>query len=294
MNKSLAGILVVDKPSGMTSHDVVQRVRRVAATRKVGHAGTLDPLATGVLLVCVGQATRLLEYLVGRPKRYVATVRLGQETDTYDAEGEVVAERPFSHVSREAIEKILPQFRGEIQQRPPAYSAIKQGGQPLYKLARQGVEVERPLRTVTIYQLDLLDWNPPYLKLDITCSSGTYIRSLAHDFGQVLACGGHITSLQRTAVGEFTRQQAVPLAQITAESLPNLLLPARNAVAHLPQLFVTTAEATQLRLGQRIERQAEHPHAEEIAAFDSENRFIGILVARDKAWQPRKIFNGEL
>jgi tRNA pseudouridine55 synthase len=200
----LSGVLCVDKPLGMTSHDVVGRTRRVAGLRRVGHAGTLDPLATGVLLLCLGRAARLIEYLVGHDKVYETTVRLGQTTATYDAEGEVLAERPFLHLTLSQIEAALEAFRGDIVQQPPIYSAIKQGGQPLYKLARQGkTEVARPYRPVTIHELTRLSWEPPHLSLRIACSSGTYIRSLGYDLGEALGCGGHLSALRRLAVGRF-------------------------------------------------------------------------------------------
>jgi tRNA pseudouridine55 synthase len=210
MTEAHIGLLVINKPIGLTSHDVVNKVRWLSGIRRVGHAGTLDPLASGVLLLAVGRATRLIEYLVGRSKRYQAVVRLGQETDTYDREGEVVAERPVQ-VTDSQLEAALERFRGPIEQVPPMFSAVKQGGQPLYRLARRGQAVERPARAITIYELSLLDWRPPEIELLIHCSSGTYIRSLAHDLGQVLGCGGHLATLRRLAVGDFTLDQAVPL-----------------------------------------------------------------------------------
>lgn len=283
------GILNIDKPGGMTSHDVVNRVRRIVGIRRVGHAGTLDPLATGVLLVGVGQATRLIEYLVGQPKTYVTTIRLGQTTDTYDAEGKVVAERPF-HGTQTDIENALSAFRGEIQQHPPMYSAIKQNGQPLYKLARQGVEVERPLRAVTIYQLDLLNWQPPYLELSITCSAGTYIRSIAHDLGTLLACGGHITSLRRTAIGVFTTANGVALADLNNDNWTQFVLPLDTAVHHLPQLHTTAVAAQDLQNGKWLPRQVDHPQAPLVRVYNPDGTFIGIVAAHEDVWRPRKMF----
>ncbi len=214
----MEGILNIDKPQWLSSHDVVARVRRICGTRRVGHAGTLDPLATGVLLVCVGRATRLSEYLMGQQKVYTATVRLGQTTNTYDAEGEVMAERPFSHITPAAIEQALGLYRGSIEQVPPIYSALKVNGQPMYKLARAGKDVERKPRPVTIYELDLIDWTPPNLELRVVCSTGTYIRSLAYDMGETLGCGGHITVLRRTAVGEFKIADAISLEDLAAQA----------------------------------------------------------------------------
>ena len=169
MASEKSGVLNIDKPQGMTSHDVVARVRRLTGIRRVGHAGTLDPLATGVLLVCVGPATRIVEYLQRGRKVYETTVRLGQETDTYDAEGEIVAETPVPDFDRETLERALDAFRGDIVQRPPVYSAIKKNGQPLYKLARAGVAVDVPTRQITVYALEILRWQNPELHLRITC-----------------------------------------------------------------------------------------------------------------------------
>ncbi|MGH2537660.1 MAG: tRNA pseudouridine(55) synthase TruB, partial [Candidatus Promineifilaceae bacterium] len=202
-----AGLLVLDKPAGPTSHDVIQQLRRLTGVRRIGHAGTLDPLASGVLLVCLGRAARLLEYLVGLDKTYWAALRLGQTTDTYDAEGQLTAERPVD-LGRAEIEAALAAFRGPIAQRPPMYSALKLGGRPLYQLARQGLEVERPPRQVMIHSLDLLDWRPPRLELRLACSSGAYIRSLAHDLGQALGPGAHLAALRREAVGDFGLDEA--------------------------------------------------------------------------------------
>ncbi|MFZ0546868.1 MAG: tRNA pseudouridine(55) synthase TruB [Candidatus Promineifilaceae bacterium] len=287
----LGGILNMDKPAGMTSHDVVSAVRRLTLIRRVGHTGTLDPLATGVLLLCIGRATRLSEYLIGQDKRYEAVVRLGQETNTYDAEGEIAAEKPVT-ADRETIEKALSHFRGPISQVPPMFSALKKDGQPLYELARKGLEVERPSREVTIYHLDLLDWTPPDLRLDVTCSSGTYIRSLAHDLGQRLGCGGHITALRRTAVGHFSVEEAISLESLTAENWLEHLQPADTAVAHLPAITFSTEETAALQQGQRVAREgdASDSSSDTLArAYDENGLFIGIIAARADFWQPRKI-----
>jgi tRNA pseudouridine55 synthase len=204
------GILIIDKPAGVTSHDVVQRVRRATKIRQVGHTGTLDPMATGVLVVCVGQATRLSEYLLGHDKTYRATIRLGVETTTYDADGEVTATREVK-VDRAEVERALTQFVGQLQQVPPMYSAIKRDGQKLYDLARQGVEIERAARSVIVHAIELRGYQAPDATLDVHCSAGTYIRSIAHDLGAALGTGGHLIDLRRTAAGPFTIAQAVPL-----------------------------------------------------------------------------------
>jgi tRNA pseudouridine55 synthase len=284
------GVLNIDKPAGLTSHDVVNRIRRLAGLRRVGHAGTLDPLATGVLLVCLGRATRLVEYLTGQPKTYLATIRLGQTTNTYDAEGEITAEKPVMATEQE-IETALAAFRDTISQLPPMFSAVKQGGRPLYKLARQGEEVERAARQVTIYELELLDWQPPDLQLRVVCSAGTYIRSLAHDLGRTLGCGGHITELRRTAIGSFTIETAVPLDNLTSDNLATHLLPAEAAVQQFPRLDVTAEEALSLQQGKQIGRQSSQPNAPLVRAYDENGRFLGILTSIENGWQPHKIFS---
>jgi tRNA pseudouridine55 synthase len=209
------GLLIIDKPSGLTSHDVVQRVRRATTIRQVGHAGTLDPMATGVLVVCLGRATRVSEYLLGHDKAYRATIRLGLETNTYDADGEIVATRAVN-VERAEVEQALAHFVGEIQQVPPMVSAIKRDGHKLYELARRGIEIERAARSVVIHGLELRDYQAPDVALEVSCSAGTYIRSLAHDLGAALGTGGHLIELTRTAAGPFTIDQAIPLADFEA------------------------------------------------------------------------------
>jgi tRNA pseudouridine55 synthase len=242
-----------------------------------------------VILVCVGRATRLVEYLVGQTKRYVAEVRLGQETDTYDADGAVVDEKPVA-VSREEIEQMLGQFRGRIQQRAPAYSAIKRDGQPLYKLARQGKDVDPPVRTVEIVELYLQTWQNPYLQLELSCSSGTYVRSLAHDLGQLLGCGGHITRLERTAVGAYKLDQAVSLEALHNEPWTNHLLPTDSAVQHMPLLELSAEETARVQVGKQIKRAADHPQAALVRIYEPDGRFLGIVKQKDENWQPHKLF----
>ncbi len=289
----MIGFLLVDKPSGASSHDVIRQLRRVTGIRRIGHAGTLDPLATGLLVVAVGRAARLLEYAQGLPKRYRAVVRLGQSTLSYDAETEVVAERPFTHITPDQIEETLVNFRGDILQKPPAYSAIKRDGQPLYKLARKGIDVAVEPRPVTIYALTLLGMNLPDVVLDVQCSSGTYIRSLAHDLGEALGCGGHLTALRRTAVGDFLVEQAVPLGALTAENWQTHLLPLDTAVSHLPRFETTPEEAASLLLGQAIPQSTQLATGQIARAYSADGRFLGIVTAKEDQWKPKKMFPDE-
>lgn len=289
---SPSGILILDKPAGPTSHDVAQRIRRLAGTRRVGHAGTLDPLASGVMLVCIGPATRLVEYLVGHDKTYETTIRLGQTTTTDDAEGEIILDQPVN-ITQTQLAAALPAFRGPIRQTVPAYSAVKRDGQPLYKAARRGELLDRPSREVTIHALHLLAFDPPFVTLRVGCSSGTYIRSLAHDIGEVLGFGGHVAALRRTAVGDFTLADAVSLDQLTADNWRDHLLPPEMAVRHLPRLDVDAAEARRLVLGQRLAADPSRLDAPLGSIYDPDGRFLGVVAVVDDIWQPKKMMVGE-
>ncbi len=210
------GILNLYKPAGITSMTAVTRVKRALKLGKAGHAGTLDPAATGVLLVCIGKATKLFDTLQTHDKEYVATVRLGIETDTYDAAGQELESRPVPPLTATDLDAALDAFRGEIQQVPPMYSALKRDGQPLYKLARSGQTVERAARTVTLRELELLQTDLPHLRVRVVCTRGTYIRSLAHDLGTALGCGAHLESLERTRSGPYRAVDALPLEELEA------------------------------------------------------------------------------
>ena len=211
---SVSGILNLNKPVGKTSHQVVNEVRRASGTRRVGHAGTLDPIACGVLPVCIGQATRIIEFLESQRKVYLAEIKMGVSTDTYDAEGKVTEVHDVSSLTQERIEEELRQFRGNIEQTPPMFSAIKHQGTPLYRLARRGLDVQRMKRKVMIYRLDLLEWHSPLLTVEVECSKGTYIRSLAHDIGQSLGCGAHLQGLIRLRNGIFDISDSMTIEEM--------------------------------------------------------------------------------
>ncbi|WBC09706.1 tRNA pseudouridine(55) synthase TruB [Micromonospora sp. WMMA1947] len=252
---STDGLIVVDKPGGMTSHDVVARIRRLARTRRVGHGGTLDPMATGVLVIGVGRATRLLTYVIGAGKSYAATIRLGQATVTDDAEGEVVATTPAGAVTDDGVRAALTALTGEIDQVPSAVSAIKINGQRAYKRVRDGEAVELPARRVTVSRLDVVEIRRDVpdvvdVDVDVTCSSGTYIRALARDAGAALGVGGHLTALRRTAVGGFTLAEAATLDQLEerAPDVVNLPLDAA-AERFFPRRDATADEARVLSHG---------------------------------------------
>ena len=252
---STDGLIVVDKPGGMTSHDVVARIRRLARTRRVGHGGTLDPMATGVLVIGVGRATRLLTYVIGAGKSYAATIRLGQVTVTDDAEGEVVATTPAGAVTDDGVRAALAALTGEIDQVPSAVSAIKINGQRAYKRVRDGEAVELPARRVTVSRLDVLAIRRDVpdvvdVDVDVTCSSGTYIRALARDAGAALGVGGHLTALRRTAVGGFTLAEAATLDQLEERAPDVVNLPLDAAAARFfPRRDATADEARVLSHG---------------------------------------------
>lgn len=283
------GILSIDKPTGPTSHDVVSRVRRLANTRKVGHGGTLDPLSSGLLILALGRATRLLEYVQSESKTYRALVRLGQTSSTYDGEGELEYSGAVD-VSDEQLLTALSRFRGKIEQAPPMFSAVKREGKPLYELARKGVVVQRERREVTIYELELLSYERPDVTLYIRCSSGTYIRSMAHDLGQFLGCGAYMAGLRRTEVGRLTLQDAVPLQELSASSLPARLQAMDIVVSHLPVLRLPRMEAQRMSQGQWVGGGEGEPDADLVRVYDDGQQFVGIATRAEGGWRPKKIF----
>lgn len=324
LNNAISGLLNINKPKGITSHDVVVRARRLAGQRKVGHAGTLDPLATGVLLVCLGQATRLIEYLIADRKHYRATIRFGLSTDTLDAEGQLISQNDPSGLSEAHLRELLPTFLGEIEQIPPLFSALKRGGRPLYQRARAGEAVEVEPRRVTIHALTWVDWQPPDLALDITCSSGTYIRSLARDLGEAAGVGAHLAELIRTASGRWQLAEAVPLEQLESEAAQGeaiwdkYLHPPDQAVVHLPQVTLSDEATVLVKHGRRVQLDivpgATHsgPLELSLGTMSEQNRrvegiarlklaraytpngdFLAILTLAEpnaKLWQPKKVF----
>lgn len=286
----MEGTLILDKPSGPTSHDVVYQVRRACGLRRVGHAGTLDPLATGVLVVCLGRVTRLIEYMMGHDKVYEGIVRLGASTNTYDLEGEITTSRPVPELTLAQLDSALDQFRGPIEQIPPLYSAIKKDGQPLYKLARAGKKVDIPPRSVTIHALEIVRWTSPDLHLRVHSSSGTYIRSLAHDIGEALGCGGHLAFLRRTAVGPFTLDQALPLAELAAETAADHLLSAGETIPHIPQFVAEESQIQALLNGRHVEGSLDTDEATRRQLVDAAGTFFGVIRWEDGKWRPEKMF----
>lgn len=288
------GLLILDKPSGPTSHDLVYLVRRGTGEKRVGHAGTLDPLATGVLVLCLGMATRLSEYLLGDHKRYQATLRFGASTTTYDADGEVTA-RGAVKMGWADIEAALAGYRGKIKQAPPPFSAVKRGGRRAYELARRGEAVVLEPRDVTVYDLRLDDWQPPDATLSVHCSAGTYARSLAHDLGQVLGCGAHLAALRRVAAGPFDLSQAVTVDELRASmndgSWLRLLLPPEAALPDWPAIRLEAAAAARVAQGQSFPLLTTDGRL--ALAYGPGGRLIAIVQPDVAAglWKPRKVFN---
>ncbi|MGQ9502178.1 MAG: tRNA pseudouridine(55) synthase TruB [Anaerolineae bacterium] len=294
--KRVHGILNINKPYGCTSHDVVAEVRRLVGMRRVGHAGTLDPIATGVLLVCVGQATRVAEYLMRGEKLYRATFHLGVETDTYDASGTVVYETPLPALSIEELERALEQLRHMEQQLPPPFSAVRQAGERLYRLARRGIAVQLRPRPIKITALEVVAWQPPLLTLDVRCSLGTYVRSLAHDLGVLLGIGAHVCALQRLASGSWRIEEAITLEQLRSAVVQGdwtkYLHPLDATLQDLPRLDVTEEIAVRLMQGQRVSL-PDTPATYPLRIYAPNGSLCALVRPADGKpgwWQPDKVF----
>jgi len=292
------GIFNIDKPSGWTSHDVVARIRRITGQKRVGHAGTLDPLATGVLPVVLGTATRLVEYLADADKAYRATLVLGATTDTYDREGTLLTNPNALMPSSEEVEIALEQFRGEIEQLPPMHSAIKVGGKKLYELARQGIEVERQPRKVTIINLQLEAYRPPTLEIFVECSKGTYIRSLAHDLGTVLNTGAYLDALIRTRHGPFTLEGATTLEGLEVAfkegTWQESLYPSDYIISTWEGHVATVEQEKDVAQGKPVSFAPPQPGDRPVAALRAQSGELLAILYWDGEmgmWRPKKVFN---
>jgi tRNA pseudouridine55 synthase len=287
------GILVVDKPKGPTSSDVVQAVRRALKEKKAGHTGTLDPMATGVLALCLGDATRVAQVFTDGDKAYDATVKLGVTTDTLDAEGRVLETRPVPPVSRASLEAVLERFRGPQRQTPPMYSAIKKDGKRLYELARAGEEVEREARDVTVFSLTLNDFSADELKVSVSCSKGFFVRTLAADLGEALGCGAHLTALRRTASGPFSLAQALPLATLIEqgpEAVMGRLVSVDEALTFLPEVPTTGAEAERVKHGGVVE--VARPDCALVRVTDPQGRVLALAEVRRGRLVYKRVLSG--
>ena len=277
--KPLDGIVLLDKPLGLSSNAALQRTKRIFNARKAGHTGSLDPLATGVLPICFGEATKVSSFLLDSDKRYITTAQLGQTRTTGDMEGDVVQTRDIPALDVEIIEAVLDGFRGDIEQIPPMHSALKHEGTPLYKLARKGITIERKVRHVTIHELKLLEFTADTLTLEVHCSKGTYIRTLMEDIGEVIGCGAHLSALRRTEVSPFGQGPIYTLEELEAfaetSDLDKTLLPTDAAVPHWPMLDLTTEETQRLCNGIKVDRD-DVPDSDGIRLYDPQGKFLGI------------------
>ncbi|MEZ5543085.1 MAG: tRNA pseudouridine(55) synthase TruB [Pseudomonadota bacterium] len=296
--RKVNGILLLDKPAGLTSNAALQQVKQLYQASKAGHTGSLDPLATGLLPICFGEATKISGFLLDADKRYHVFCRFGERTTTGDAEGEVVERLPTDSVSAAAIRSALDSFRGDIQQVPPMYSALKHKGERLYKLARQGVEVEREPRTVTIHAIELLSWRDATAEISVHCSKGTYVRTLVEDIGAALGCGAHVTALRRIGVGPFDAADMYELAALQAlaaegyAALDRILLPVESGLAQWPGVRLSGDAAFYLRQGQPVQVPQAPPRGW-VRLYEGERQFMGMgEILDDGRVAPRRLMAG--
>lgn len=300
IKNAISGVLVIDKPVGMTSHDVVQAIRNGTGIRRAGHTGTLDPRASGVLVILIGPAVRLSEYVSASDKRYQAIIRLGGSTDTYDAEGSFTRSDEPINVTEEEFEKVLKTFEGQIEQVPPPYSAVKVKGRKAYEMARQGEEVELEPRIIDVYHLEVLEWAPPEVVVDVHCSSGTYVRSLANDLGNQLGCGAYLVGLRRTKSGRFTLRDAVPLRKLQeafrAGNWYQYLIPAAEALGDWPAVELNPDDVEEVRHGHRAKADPSTKSGDLVRGVSMAGELVALMQRVENEedgspeWQPRKVF----
>ncbi len=296
--RDVHGVFLLDKPQGVSSNDIMQKVKRLFKANKAGHTGALDPLATGMLPICLGEATKFSQFLLDSDKRYVVTAKLGERTDTSDAEGQVVQSREVN-VAEADILAALSAFRGEILQVPTMFSALKHNGKPLYEYARAGITVEREARPITIFELKFIDYQAPFLTLEVHCSKGTYIRTLVDDLGEALGCGAHVTMLRRLAVADYPIEEMMPIEDLAllADSFPNseldrLLLPMDTAVASLPQLNLTAEQTKAVGFGQRVKFENPQALSGLVRLFSENGQFLGIAeITAGNIIRPNRMVN---
>ena len=293
--RNISGIVVLDKANGLSSNAALQEVKRLYEANKAGHAGSLDPLATGVLPVCLGEATKVSQFLLDSDKRYRTRIKLGIRTDTGDSEGAIIERNEGISVSRKAIERALTKFKGEVEQVPPMHSAIKMNGVPLYKLARKGITVEREPRLVTLYQICLVEFVNSELELEISCSKGTYIRTIADDLGQELGCGAHVIELRRTQAGAFTEKDSISAEELALEKenrgldkIDQFLIPMDRAIQDLPEVNLPSITASHVKNGQAV--LVRHLPKNGLVRMYEDEQFIGIgSIDDDGKVAPRRL-----
>ncbi|WP_439257893.1 tRNA pseudouridine(55) synthase TruB [Lonepinella sp. BR2271] len=296
--RDIHGVFLLDKPQGMSSNDILQKVKRLYQANKAGHTGALDPLATGMLPICLGEATKFSQFLLDADKRYIVTAKLGERTDTSDAEGQVVQTREVRSKTEEIL-TALEHFRGDIMQVPTMFSALKHQGKPLYEYARQGITVEREARPITIFELNFIGYESPYLTLEVHCSKGTYIRTLVDDLGEHLGCGAHVTMLRRTAVADYPAEKMLTWEQLQTlaerqdlEVLDSHLLSVDSAVSKLPMLTLTSEQTRAVGFGQRVKFENSQQLYGQVRLFSDENLFLGVAeINMDNVIRPSRMVN---
>lgn len=294
--RDVHGVFLLDKPQGMSSNDILQKVKRIFQANKAGHTGALDPLATGMLPICLGEATKFSQFLLDADKRYLVTAKLGERTDTSDAEGVVVASRPVNVKTTEIL-TALSYFRGNLMQVPTMFSALKYQGKPLYEYARAGITVEREARPITVFELNFIEYHAPYLTLEVHCSKGTYIRTLVDDLGEHLGCGAHVTALRRTAVADYPAEKMLTWAQLLqlAEQqdlscLDSYLFPTDSAISKLPALSLSEEQTKAVGFGQRVKFTNEHKMYGQVRLFSPNNTFLGVAeIDRNDVIRPARM-----
>ncbi|WP_439327437.1 tRNA pseudouridine(55) synthase TruB [Lonepinella sp. BR2357] len=296
--RDIHGVFLLDKPQGMSSNDILQKVKRLYQANKAGHTGALDPLATGMLPICLGEATKFSQFLLDADKRYLVTAKLGERTDTSDAEGQVVQTREVRSKTSDIL-TALEHFRGDLMQVPTMFSALKHQGKPLYEYARQGITVEREARPITIFELNFIGYESPYLTLEVHCSKGTYIRTLVDDLGEHLGCGAHVTMLRRTAVADYPAEKMLTWEQLQtlAEQqdlaiLDSHLLSVDSAVSKLPMLTLTAEQTRAVGFGQRVKFENSQQLYGQVRLFSDKNLFLGVAeINADNVIRPSRMVN---
>ena len=295
-NQSNSGFFNIDKPIGVTSMDVVRKIRKEINSKKIGHGGTLDPLATGVLPIAIGNATRLLEYVLNYSKTYVAEIEIGKTSNTYDSEGDFSNQKSYDHITKSMIDIELNNFKGIINQTPPTFSAIKKDGVRMYQLARKGIDIKIPSRQVEIKALELKKFNPPYLTIKINCSKGFYVRSFAHELGDKIGTGAYLKSLNRIASGDMSIENSVPLnfliEQLKHKDYSNLITNFDTVLSHMPKEKLTEEESIKLKSGQKILHHHSISQNELLRVFDENDVFFGIaeFLHTENILKPVKMF----
>lgn len=295
--RDIHGVFLLDKAQGVSSNGIMQRVKRLFNANKAGHTGALDPLATGMLPICLGEATKFSQFLLDADKRYLVTAKLGERTDSSDADGNLVETRPVT-CDEAMILKALEPFRGEILQVPTMFSALKHNGKPLYEYARAGIHIDRPARPITIFELKFIEYQAPFLTLEVHCSKGTYIRTLVDDLGEALGCGAHVTMLRRLAVADYPKEKMMTLEQLEKlaeetqgdfSQLDALLLPMDSPVSRLPRLDLTAKQTEDVGFGRRVVFDNHQGLSGKVRLFSEDNQFLGIAEIEGRLIRPYRM-----